>query len=61
MSRFFAALYITEIWHAYYRESGSLFGRAKAVVMFDRIITGQMHRIHLNGRPLDEYMGEAKP
>lgn len=61
MSRFFAALYVTEAWYARWNVTGSLHAKTRAVVLFDRIISGQIHRIQLNGVSLDEYIGEARP
>jgi hypothetical protein len=56
VSRFFAALYVSEIWHGRWRSDGCLFSKARAVVLFDRIIAGEDHRLRLNGRPLDEFI-----
>lgn len=58
MSRFFAALYVTEAWHAKWINDGSLYAKTRAVVLFDRILTGQMSRIQLNGMPLDRIIGQ---
>lgn len=57
--RLFAALYASEPWHAHWRDNGSLFAKTKCMVQFDRILTGQDHRILLNGVPLDEYVDEG--
>lgn len=59
MSRLFAALYASEVWHSYWRSHGSVYAKARAMVLYDRIITGAEHRILLNGVPLDEYVDEV--
>lgn len=61
MNRLFAALYVSEAWHSHWRSSGSLSSKAKAVVLFDRLMAGDDHRILLNGRPLDEFIDGAAP
>lgn len=58
MSRFFVALYASEPWHSHWRSNGSIYAKTKAIIMFDRIMTGGEHRILLNGIPLDEYTEE---
>lgn len=60
MTRFFAALYVSEGWHAHFLRTGSLRSKAKALVIFDRIVTGADHRILLNGESLDDILGEVK-
>lgn len=58
MTRLFMALYASEIWHSHWRSNGSIYAKTKAMVSFDRILTGAEHRILLNGVPLDEYIAE---
>lgn len=58
MIRLFAALYASEQWHSFWRSHGSLYAKARAIILYDRIITGADHRVLLNGRPLDEYVEE---
>lgn len=44
--RLFAALYISEVWYSLYTSKmhsarDKIYGRARAVVMFDRVIAGE--------------------
>lgn len=59
MTRLFAALYASEPMYGYWDRTGILWAKARAVVLYDRILTGQEHRIMLNGRPLNEIICEA--
>lgn len=61
MSRLFAALYVSEIWHSHWRSNGSLYAKARCMVMFDRIITGGEHRMQMNGWPLDSIIDNKEP
>ncbi len=48
LEAFFAALYISEGWYAWFAERkdlsmrNRLYGRARSVVTFDRVITGRI-------------------
>lgn len=39
ITRFFAALYLSSDWNNYYERTGNVAARARAVVLFDRVIT----------------------
>ena len=41
-ARFFAALYLGESWYDFYRRKGSVHARARAVVLFDRVMAGEL-------------------
>lgn len=41
-ARFFAALYLSEGWYDYYARSKRIHARARAVVLFDRVMTGRL-------------------
>ena len=38
---FFAALYVSEIWHSSFRSTGSVYAKARSIVLFDRIMSGE--------------------
>ena len=40
-ARFFAALYLSEGWYDYFARSGRAHARARAVVLFDRVMAGK--------------------
>ena len=40
-TRFFAALYLSEGWYDYFARSKRIHARARAVVLFDRVMTGR--------------------
>ena len=40
-ARLFAALYLSADWYGYFERSGRAHARARAVVLFDRVITGK--------------------
>lgn len=52
MSRLQAALFASEPWYKYWLTSGHAYARARSVVLFDRILTGNERRILVNGQPL---------
>lgn len=58
MSRFFAALYVSEGWYDRWRRTGSVYAKARAMVLFDRILLGGEHRMRLNGAPLDKFLDQ---
>ena len=41
-TRFFAAMWLSEGWYDYYARSKRIHARARAVVLFDRVITGRL-------------------
>lgn len=53
MSRLFAALYVSDRWYFRWQHTGLLHNKARAIVLFDRILTRGEHCIELNGQPLD--------
>ena len=57
MARLFAALYVSEIWYAGWKEGGGgLRCKARAMVVFDRIMAGDEHRISLNGTSIEKLL-----
>lgn len=42
LERFFAALYLSEGWYDGFVRTGRIHNRARAVVLFDRAVTGRM-------------------
>ena len=38
MTLHFAGLYLSEIWYSYYKQSGSIHAKARAMVLYDRVI-----------------------
>lgn len=36
---FFAGLYLSEIWYSRWESHGSIHAKARAIVLFDRVIT----------------------
>ena len=38
----FAGLYVSEGWYELYRNTGSVYARTRAVVLFDRVINNQI-------------------
>ena len=41
-ARLFAALYLSADWYGYFERSGRAHARARAVVLFDRVMTGRL-------------------
>ena len=41
-ARFFAAMWLSEGWYDYYARSKRIHARARAVVLFDRVMTGRL-------------------
>lgn len=39
MTLFFAGLYLSEGWYSKWENDGSLYAKARAIVLFDRVIT----------------------
>jgi hypothetical protein len=39
MTLFFAGLYLSEIWYSKFERDGSIHAKARAIVLFDRVIT----------------------
>jgi hypothetical protein len=60
MSRLFAALYVSEMWHSHWRSNGSLYAKARCMTLFDRVLSGEEHRMQLNGLPLDSIIEGAQ-
>jgi len=42
MTLFFAGLYLSEGWYEHWRVTGSLHSKARALVLFDRVITQRL-------------------
>jgi hypothetical protein len=41
-SRFFAALYVSEGWYEYWRWTKKPYGKARCIVLYDRVMSGQI-------------------
>ena len=41
-ARFFAGMYLSEGWYDYYRRKQVVHARARAVVLFDRVMAGEL-------------------
>jgi hypothetical protein len=45
MIRLFEALYLSEVWYGYWRSKGSVYAKARAMVLFDRVMANEDRRI----------------
>lgn len=59
MKRLFAALYVSDRLHCEWQIGGKLHHKARAVVRFDRVLTGGNHCLSLNGLPLESILAES--
>lgn len=56
--RLFAALYVSEIWYSWYLDPfhrtprEQLYGRTRGIILFDRVITGELNPIQINNLEL---------
>lgn len=56
-----AALYLSEIWYEYWRSEGSVYGKARAMVLFDRTLAGRLGDVPVLTEEQRQKAKEAKP